>query len=363
MNKILPQDVSVRHANTARILILIGLYFTTFYSYLLFHTLAEIFSIVIAFSLFVISSNSRKYIRNQYLIMVGIAYLFIAFIDLIHTLAYSGMNIFTDYSYYANQLWLGARYMESLTLLAAFFMLKPGRKINETFLYLIYFISTAFLMASIFIWKIFPVCFIEGAGQTSFKILSEYIICAILFSALVILKKRKKDFDLHIYRLLQWSLVFTIISELAFAVYIHNYGISNLIGHYFKIFSFYLIYKAIIQTGITSPYEMIFRDLDAINSRLNEELEIKMQNEIEREKLISELTDALGQVKSLGSLLPICAYCKKIRDDKGYWNQLEEYISTHSNTDFSHSICPDCQKKYYSDLIDDEANDTQADNG
>jgi transcriptional regulator with GAF, ATPase, and Fis domain len=70
----------------------------------------------------------------------------------------------------------------------------------------------------------------------------------------------------------------------------------------------------------------------------------------ERERLILQLQDALAEVKQLSGLLPICASCKKIRDDKGYWNQIEEYIRDRSEAEFSHSICPDCMKKLYPDL-------------
>jgi PAS domain S-box-containing protein len=72
--------------------------------------------------------------------------------------------------------------------------------------------------------------------------------------------------------------------------------------------------------------------------------------EEEREKLIHELQDALGKIKTLSGLLPICASCKKIRDDKGYWNQIEAYIGDHSEAEFTHSICPECMKKLYPDF-------------
>lgn len=74
------------------------------------------------------------------------------------------------------------------------------------------------------------------------------------------------------------------------------------------------------------------------------------KNEEEREKLYLELKDALGKVKVLSGMLPICASCKKIRDDEGYWNQIEAYISKHSEVLFSHGICPDCIKKLYPTL-------------
>ena len=67
-----------------------------------------------------------------------------------------------------------------------------------------------------------------------------------------------------------------------------------------------------------------------------------------------ELTDALKNVKILRGLLPICSYCKKIRDDKGYWNQLEAYIRDHSEAEFSHSVCEECAKKYYPNMARDD---------
>ncbi len=67
----------------------------------------------------------------------------------------------------------------------------------------------------------------------------------------------------------------------------------------------------------------------------------------EREKLIAQLEDSLSKVKLPSGMLPICASCKKIRDDKGYWNQIELYIKEHSDADFTHGLCPDCAGRLY----------------
>jgi hypothetical protein len=64
----------------------------------------------------------------------------------------------------------------------------------------------------------------------------------------------------------------------------------------------------------------------------------------------TQLYNSLSQVKKLSGLLPICASCKRIRDDKGYWAQLETYITKHSDVDFSHGICPECVKKLYPEI-------------
>lgn len=69
--------------------------------------------------------------------------------------------------------------------------------------------------------------------------------------------------------------------------------------------------------------------------------------EKERETLIKELQEAMSKIKALTGLIPICAWCKKIRDDKGYWQNVEQYIQAHSQAEFTHGMCPDCQQKYF----------------
>ncbi len=76
----------------------------------------------------------------------------------------------------------------------------------------------------------------------------------------------------------------------------------------------------------------------------------RKQAEQEREQLIIELQDALENIKTLSGLVPICANCKNIRDDKGYWNQIESYIQKYSEVQFTHGICPDCAKKLYPEI-------------
>jgi FixJ family two-component response regulator len=73
----------------------------------------------------------------------------------------------------------------------------------------------------------------------------------------------------------------------------------------------------------------------------------------EREQLIDRLQEALANIKVLRGMLPICASCKKIRDDSGYWNQIESYIRAHADVEFSHGLCPDCTGRLYPDLFTD----------
>lgn len=326
---------------------IVGLYLTSLISYLLFHALAELFSIVVACALCMIAWNARHFIKNQFLLFIGIGYFFIAFLDLLHTLAYKGMPIFTDYDYYANQLWIGARYLESITLLLAFNYLIRNKTVRPYVTAMAFFLVTFLLVSSIFWWKIFPPCFVEGQGLTPFKKNSEYVICTILALVGWLLYRHRSSFDSKIYPLLLGSLACTIVSELAFTVYISNYGFSNLIGHYFKIFSFYLIYLAIIETGIREPFTLLFRELDNANRQLRNEVATRTMAE-------TELKRALDQVKTLSGIIPICSYCKKIRDDSGYWLQLEKYLHDHSAAELSHGICPDCYPKVVEEMEKNE---------
>ena len=107
---------------------------------------------------------------------------------------------------------------------------------------------------------------------------------------------------------------------------------------------------------VRRSYDLQISPLTDRQSRLTGSLVVlrditeRREAEQEREQLIARLQKALSDVKALSGLLPICASCKKIRDDKGYWNQLEAYIHEHSEVKFSHGICPECMQKLYPDL-------------
>ena len=83
------------------------------------------------------------------------------------------------------------------------------------------------------------------------------------------------------------------------------------------------------------------------NQRLEAELMASRDN---LRETVSKLEEAMSEIKTLSGIIPICMHCKEIRDDQGYWNQIEKFICEHSEAEFSHSICPDCAKKYYPDM-------------
>ena len=244
-----------------------GLHATTFYNYLVFHTIVEVFAIVVACGIFMLAWNSRVVSQNRYLLFLGVAYLFVGGLDLVHTLAYEGLGIFPGPSTnLATQLWVSARYMESFSLLLA--PLLAAKRLRAGVVFACFALVTALLLLSILQWDIFPVCFDEGSGLTAFKKASEGVISALLIASVVLLWRRRGQFDRDVLRMIVASILLTVASELSFTLYRDAYDIANEIGHLLKLASFYLIYRAVIQTGIRKPYAMLLRDLKKSNEVL-----------------------------------------------------------------------------------------------
>jgi len=241
-------------------LVVAVLYVTSLHSFLLFHSLVELFSILVFFGIFVIAWNARHIIKSHFLLFLGIAYLFVGVMDLEHSLSYKGMDLLGSWSNanHATQLWIAARYTQSLALLAAPFFLQ--HRIRPRLVLVLFF-----LVSGILLWAIhagaFPVCFVEGRGLTPFKIISEYVIALILVASFVELRRRRRLLNAGVFRLVAASILFTIASELAFTSYVSVFGPANLLGHFFKFVAAYLIYVAIIETGLKTPYALLFHEL------------------------------------------------------------------------------------------------------
>ncbi len=242
------------------LLLLVGLYLTSLYNYLLFHSIAETFSLVVTVSIFIFAWNARRYLENYYLLFIGIVYLFVAVLDALHTFSYQGMGVFEGYG--ANlptQLWVAGRLMESSALLIAPFFL--GHKLRVWLVTAIYTLLTALTLASIFYWQVFPVSYMDGVGLTPFKIACEYVVIAFLIAAVVLLLQNRQEFAPTVLQLLVASIAIFMIAEIFFSNYVNVYGSANLAGHYFRIIAFYLMYKAVIETGLVKPYDILLRKL------------------------------------------------------------------------------------------------------
>jgi PAS domain S-box-containing protein len=229
-------------------------------NYLLFHMLAEMFSIAVAWAVFMLVWNTRNFIKNSGILFLGNSYFFVGLLDLIHTLAYKGMGVFPGIrdADPATQLWISARFMESLSLCC--FPLLIRKRIRIVPLAGSGILVTAVILTAIFYFDIFPVCYRENSGLTFFKICSEYLIILILLTAFILIWKRQTDAEPYMQKFLAASVLSTMVSEIFFVIYTDVYDIYNVLGHFFKIISFYLIYQALIHAGLKHPYEVLFKN-------------------------------------------------------------------------------------------------------
>jgi signal transduction histidine kinase len=231
------------------------------YNYLLFHTLVELFSIIVAFAVFTVTWNSRKMLDSNYLYFQGITYLFVGALDLMHTITFTGMNIIENPIYYSNQFWVATRFMEAVALVVGFKFMLQKKKLSADAVFAAYGTITTLIILSILVWKIFPICFVDGVGQTPFKIYAEYTIITVLLFGAALLVKFRKNFEPTIYQSLILSVAFAILSEFCFTLYVSNYSASNAVGHCAKLVTFFFTYKAVVEKGFIKPTTLIFKNL------------------------------------------------------------------------------------------------------
>ncbi len=222
------------------------------YNYLTFHTLAELFAIVISFLVFAFAWSTRGFSTNNFLLFLACGYFWIGSLDLMHTLVYKEMNVFVEGSGNLSvQFWIGTRYSEALLLLAAPFA--AARKQNGHLLIVVFGAVAVGLTALIFSGH-FPIGFVEGTGLTDFKIYSEYLIDLILVLALIAVLRLDGILSVEEKALISVAIVMTMCAELAFTFYVDVDGTFNLAGHIFKIFSFWMIFQAIVISNLKKPY-------------------------------------------------------------------------------------------------------------
>lgn len=229
----------------------LGLAFVSFFNFLLFHTLVEFFAIIVGIVSFIVVWWTYHFSRNNFFVFLGCGYLWVAVLDICHTLAYKGLGVFPDVGANpATQLWIAARYLEALVLVGAPFYLT--RALNRWLIFAGCGIASVAAVVSIST-GMFPDAFVEGSGLTTFKIASEYVIVGLLAFAVWYLHARRSVLEPRIYRLIVASIAMTMAAELAFTFYISVYGLSNMVGHIFKLVSFWLIFISIVETSLERP--------------------------------------------------------------------------------------------------------------
>lgn len=230
----------------------------SFSSFILFHTLAELFAIIIAVLMCVVAWQMYPFTKNNFLMFIGAGYFWIACLDMAHALSYKGLAIIPNVDAETSiQFWIITRYLEAILLVSAPWFLNHHLYRNKFFV--AFGVGAVSVIYLIVFTSLFPKTFIEGQGLTAFKVISEYIIISILLVAIIYLKKCEHLLDKNIVNVMVASIVLTMLAELAFTFYIDLYGLSNLVGHIFKLFSFWLIFMAMVKSTLKEPFHVMSR--------------------------------------------------------------------------------------------------------
>jgi len=283
------------------------------YNHNLSHEIAEFFAVIVAVAIFMFTWNARHYLHNNFYLFIGISFLFVGLLDFIHAMSYEGL-FGGDEKNIPSQLWYAARYLQAGALVVGPFFCK--RKIKTTTLFLGSLLIFLLLFASIVHWNVFPDAYIEGTGVTAFKIRSDYLISLLFLASLGSLHIHRNHFDARVLRLLQYSVLLSVGSEMAFELYEDYYVYNNLFGHYLKILSFFFFYRALIVTGLFRPYEMLFREIkrsedglrlarDTLEERVTERtMELQKANmllerELSEKKRVEEMRQVILELLQL----------------------------------------------------------------
>lgn len=225
-------------------------------NYLVFHTLAELFSIVVAFAAAVVAWYSRDWIGRNYLLLLGVGQFFVGSIDILHALSYKGVGVLDSRgNNLPIQFWLAGRMFEAVCFLVAVWA--PQRRYGDRWLVGCVGAAWAAVVGSIFA-DLWPVVFLPGLGVTPIKTGTEFALVGLFAVVLVRLRRRAEDYDPHIYLLLLLSVSAKLFTEASLLWYNDVYGLSHLVGHALKIFGAWAFLKAVVDSGLRRPQSLIF---------------------------------------------------------------------------------------------------------
>ena len=227
----------------------------TIFGYAWFHSLAELFSVVIGVSLYLVALRTFGFTRNSYLLCVATGFFWSSIIDVFHTLTYEGMTKAASFPPDTPPLlWMCARSLQLGALLLAPRYL-DGRPLPR-------WLFTAFgLLASALVFMVFagmfPVAWEAGRGLTAFKIAWEWALIFLYVVTGLRLRQRQSELDPSFYRVMLWVIALSIATEICFTWYVKMYGLSNLLGHVFKLWAYWLMLWIVSHHMLMQPKRLL----------------------------------------------------------------------------------------------------------
>lgn len=248
-------------------LLLLAVIATRSHSYLLFHSLVEIFLIVVYLTAFAIAWNVRRHLDNPVLLLSGLALGPVAMLAVLHTLAFKGMGIFPPDPNLATQLWIAERGLDAAAMLAAALL---GTRRVAPHLSLGVVSAAALLLGVLVLTGAFPDCYVAGQGLTPFKLAAEYAIMAAFAVTMVLLWRLRGLFPPPLLRLLLLANGLSLVEEAAFTLYVDVYGVFNMAGHVVAVLAGGVLYAGVVRYGFAHPQQVLYGRLSDAALRDNE---------------------------------------------------------------------------------------------
>ncbi len=221
---------------------------------LLFHTLAELFSIIVGILMLVIAWNTRRFTHNDFLLYLGIGYFWIAILDGWHTFTVAGLPFFHfNDAEVTLHFWIYTRFLEALLLLTAPWMLRHKLNVNAM-------LYGGGLLALLVVWasmNLTSPVMLTDQGLSPFKVNMEYLIMAMLLAAFIVYRRQRQLLADDVRNYLMISVLLTLFAEFFFTQYRDFHGIPFVIGHIFKFLSFWMVYQAIVRTTLAKPFALL----------------------------------------------------------------------------------------------------------
>jgi PAS domain S-box-containing protein len=263
-------------------------------NFLVFHSIVEIFNIVVACSIFIIVWNVRRFQEDGYLLFIGIFFFFTCVIDLFHFLSYESMSIFAGSDLnMSTQAWIAGSLMQSISFAVSPFLMDRKVRILKTMA--IYSAIVLLVLTSISRWRIFPDCYAAGLDPTLFKTVCEVIIIFVYLASIPLLLLKRRKLHEGVLRQIVFSICFFALSELVFALYPEASGVAAVAGHLFNLTGYFCMYRAVIEIGLSSPFDLLFRSIK------QGELELKKEHDF-----VSAVLDTAG------ALVMVLDHCGRI---------------------------------------------------
>jgi PAS domain S-box-containing protein len=244
-------------------------------SYLVFHNIAEWFSIMVSISIFGVGWFTFEQSKDRHALFLSSAFLAIGIIDLMHTLGYAGMPDFItpNSANKSTQFWISARFFSAAAFLASAYVSSDSRSkwLSKTSLMAAFLVVSGLVFSGIIFFPSYmPATFIDGVGLTPFKKIAEFLIIILLIVASVAYWKLFLRTGERLYIYYISAFIICIFSELVFAIYQSVFDTYNVLGHIYKVAAFAMIYGGIFAASVTYPYVKLTETGEKLRNRIAE---------------------------------------------------------------------------------------------